>query len=281
MIKAPGKPGIALDFSTKTTKKDTHAYTRRTPQGSLHYTPEHCNLYMVASLYFAVEKASRVSNGCNMRHPGATATARGALSTVPKPKRWIARRFAGGSGGRKRRCWALRTPRELVTTRCSASMTWRCQGLIPSPFCSSALFKNRIRLWALEGLLKRRIPGKNGEGTPRIFFFWELVRLLWRAFLQGSQKDHYPFWGSQNTCRSRFGGLYVSFLYSSFLRVGMPFVDVFLKKAIHFGGSLKKQHSPIERVFFLFSHPKWWCRCSFGFPLKPPKRGSLKKDAPL
>ena len=34
-------------------------------EGSLHYTPEHCNLYMVLSLYFGVEKTT-CFNGCKM-----------------------------------------------------------------------------------------------------------------------------------------------------------------------------------------------------------------------
>ena len=43
-------------------------------------------------------------------------------------------------------------------------------GLIPCPFCSSiVLSKNRIRFpWVSGGFLERRLPGKNGEGTPRM-----------------------------------------------------------------------------------------------------------------
>ena len=44
-------------------------------------------------------------------------------------------------------------------------------GLISFPFFSTiVLSKNRIRSpWGSGGFLERRIPGKNGEGTSRIF----------------------------------------------------------------------------------------------------------------
>ena len=39
---------------------------------------------------------------------------------------------------------------------------------VDSPFFSTiVLFKNQMFPWVFDGLLKRRIPGQNGEGTPR------------------------------------------------------------------------------------------------------------------
>ena len=44
----------------------THSQMFVGRQGSLHYIPEHCNLYMVVFLYLGVEKKQHVSNGCKM-----------------------------------------------------------------------------------------------------------------------------------------------------------------------------------------------------------------------
>ena len=40
---------------------------------------------------------------------------------------------------------------------------------VDSPvFSTIVLFKNQLFPWVFDGFLKRRIPGKNGEGSPRI-----------------------------------------------------------------------------------------------------------------